>query len=1018
MTVENDMDNFDHNIVKDPEIFEQNRLPAHSDHEWYRSTGSALSGGLSDYKWLLNGIWWFDHARNYDQAVKDFYRMDYDCRKWDRITVPAHVQTEGYGCPQYVNTQYPWDGLESVEPGQIPEYFNPTSSYVRYFTLPEGFERGPVCISFQGVESAFAVWLNGSYVGYSEDSFTPADFDLTPFVDRSGENKLAVMVFRFSAGSWCEDQDFFRFSGIFRDVWLYTYPETHIADMRIRTNLSEDFGSAKLELGLAAYGSGTVTVTLDGGSGVLVDAKGEIVEGENMIGIDVASPKLWSAEKPNLYDLVIEVYSSAGKLCEVIRERVGFRDFRIGDDHVMRINGKRIVFRGVNRHEFSSANGRVIGSDEIRRDLINMKRNNINAIRTSHYPNRTEFYRLCDEYGIYVIDETNLETHGTWDAIVSGLRDEDYKLPGDRPEYLLMVLDRAKSMYERDKNHACVLIWSLGNESFGGRDLFEMHEAFHKWDPTRPVHYEGIFWDRSYPATSDIASSMYVPVDQIRAFLKDHRDKPYISCEYAHAMGNSNGAIVKYTDYVEEEELYQGGFIWDYIDQSMTLTDRYGRDFEGYGGDFGDLPNDGSFSGNGIAYGGEDRKPSPKMQEVKYVYQNFKIDVSDKEIRVKNMNLFTDAYEYRCEVSVEKEGTVVEESGGRIQVAPLSEITLPLPVKLPEEDGEYLINVSIRTRKDSLWAPAGHEVAWGQAVIGKRVRKEHRILPCRTTIGYWNTGVSGEEFSVLFSRLQNGLTGYSHGGKNLLSAVPKPNFWRAVTENDRANLMPFRSGQWKLASMYATNKTEHGRRATPYEVSETSDGVRVSCTYHLPTRPAGDCRIIYTVHSDGVTDVELTMDASSEIGELPEFSVLFAMDASYDELTWYGKGPKETYADRDHAKVGVYHEKVSECSAAYLVPQESGNKTGVRWATVTDRRGRGIRIEGDDLYLNVSGHLPHELECMAHPNELSQPMNTYIRVGLLQMGVAGDDTWGALPYPEYLIDNSKPLSLKFSLQPV
>ncbi len=1011
------MNNFDYSIVKDPTVFEQNRLPAHSDHEWYKSMAAAQKGGRSDFKHTLNGIWWFNCAKNYESAIKDFYRTDYDCRKWDQIRVPAHIQTEGYGVPQYANTQYPWDGIDSVEPGGIPEYFNPVASYVKYFTLPEGFARNPVRISFQGAESGLAVWLNGNYVGYSEDSFTPSDFDLTPYIDKKGENKLAVMVFRYTAGSWCEDQDFMRFSGLFRDVWLYSVPEVHIQDMCIRTYMSEDFNSGTCELNLTAEGAGSVHVLLGDGIRYCVDEKADLSE-NTILTFDVNSCDLWSAEHPNLYDLYIEVYSSANRLTEVVHERVGFREFKIDDDNVMKINGKRIVFRGVNRHEFSGYDGRAIKREDIITDLVNMKKNNINAIRTSHYPNCTEFYRLCDEYGIYVLDETNLETHGTWDSIVMGINDTDYAVPGNRPEYLDLVLDRANSMYQRDKNHACVLIWSLGNESFGGKDLFEMHEMLRKLDPARPVHYEGIFWDKRYPLTSDIASSMYIPVEEIREFLSTHRDKPYISCEYAHAMGNSNGAIKTFTDYVEEEPLYQGGFIWDYIDQSMTVKDRYGNVYEGYGGDFGDLPNDGSFCGNGIAYGGADRAPSPKMQEVKYVYQNFRIDVDKSVIRVKNLNLFTDANEYNSVVTVEKEGIVLDETSGRFEVPPLSEATLPLPVTVPDADGEYTVTVSIRTRSDCIWAKAGHELAWGQAVFGKMPKHEHVIKPHRNVLGYWNAGVYGDDFSVMFSRIQNGMTGLKQGGANLLASIPRPNFWRAPTENDKANLLAFRSGQWKLASMYATNKYEHGRKFTPCSVTETEDGIRAEFTYHLPVQPATDCIMTYLVHSDGVIDVELSMDRSSDIGELPEFSVMFAMDADYENLTWYGKGPEETYADRDHAKIGVYTQKVCDTAAKYLVPQESGNKTGVRYALITDNRGRGIMIEGRDLYLSVGSHSPHELECAAHPHELPAVRKTYIRAGLGQMGVGGDDTWGALPYPEYLIDNSKPLSLKFSMRAI
>ncbi len=1011
------MGKFDYKIVKDPKVFEQGRLEARSDHEWYRSLSSAQEGGISDYKYLLNGIWWFSCARNYEEAVQNFYEMDYDCRKWERIHVPSHIQTEGYGVPQYTNVEYPWDGFEEVEPGQIPEYFNPVASYVRYFTLPDGFREGPVCISFQGAESGIAVWLNGNYVGYSEDSFTPSDFDLTPYIDRNAENKLAVMVFRFTAGSWCEDQDFFRFSGIFRDVWLYTFPEVHVNDMCIRTPLSDDYSSATLELDLAVTGKGRAHIQLSDGVRCPVDETCDIGD-EVSLAYKVDAPDLWSAEKPNLYELTIEVYTEAGKLTEVVRENVGFREFKIGSDHVMRLNGKRIIFRGVNRHEFGSVNGRVMSEDIIRHDLAIMKQNNINAVRTSHYPNTTMFYRLCDIYGLYVIDETNLETHGVWDSIAFGFHDRDYAVPGDREEYRDLVLDRANSMYRRDRNHPCILIWSLGNESFGGRNIYEMHEAFRRWDTTRPVHYEGVIHDDRYPETTDIVSSMYVPVNDIREYLQEHRDKPYISCEYAHAMGNSNGAIKKYTDYVCEEELYQGGFIWDFIDQSMTLRDRYGRSYEGYGGDFGDLPNDGSFSGNGIVHGGIERRPSPKMQEVKYVYQNICIDISDKNIHVKNLNLFTDVNEYDSLITVEREGVVMEEKTGRMEVPPMSEANLPLPVSLPEGAGLYTVTISVRTRSDSVWAKAGHEVAWGQAVYGIRPRMEHEIRPYRFVNGYWNTGMHGDDYSVLFSKLQNGLTAYMSGDVNLLADIPRPNFWRALTDNDTANLLPFRAGQWKLASMYSSFKTEHGRSATPCVIERTPDGIKAAFTYHLPTKPEGECLLTYTVHSDGVTDVALTMDKSSDIGELPEFSVIFAMDADYDNVKWYGKGPEETYADRDHARLGVYTRKVSEMTAGYLVPQESGTRTGVRWATITNSRGRGLRIEGDDLYLSVTGHSPHEIECAKHPNELPDVIRTYIRVGLGQMGVAGDDTWGAMPYKEYLIDNSKPLTLTFSISAV
>ena len=415
-------------------------------------------------------------------------------------------------------------------------------------------------------------------------------------------------------------------SGLFRDVYLFTFPDVHIEDLRIRTLLDDEYKDADLEIVLKSRAPGKVMISLMDGKRELLREQAKLDGGEDgeaavtELHFAVKDPHKWSAEDPYLYDLVIDVRNEAGTLTEVIPQKVGFRRFEI-KDHVMCLNGKRIVFRGVNRHEFSALSGRTIRDEETVKDILTMKRNNINAVRLSHYPNSSLIYRLCDLYGLYLIDETNLETHGIWDHIIDGTHPVEYALPGDRPEYTENVLDRARSMYERDKNHPSILIWSLGNESFGGSNLMTMHDAFHEWDPTRIVHYEGITWDERYPDTSDVKSSMYFTVAQIKEYLQENRTKPYISCEYTHAMGNSCGAMHKYTDLAEEEPLYQGGFIWDYIDQVILKKDRYGREVAGYGGDFGDRPNDGSFSGNGIVYG-RNREPSPKMQEVRYNYQS------------------------------------------------------------------------------------------------------------------------------------------------------------------------------------------------------------------------------------------------------------------------------------------------------------------------------------------------------------------------------------------------------------
>ena len=541
---------------------------------------------------------------------------------------------EGYDVPQYANVQYPWEGHEELHPGQIPERFNPVGSYVKYFHVPENMKGKRVFISFQGAESGLALWLNGTFVGYSEDSFTPSEFELTEYL-KEGENKLAAQVFKWTASSWCEDQDFFRFSGIYRDVYLYTVPEVHVYDLKIRAIPDETLKKASLEIVTKTWGKGKLKLILSRKGEILLQDE-KALDGEDTCTWEILNPLLWSAEEPNLYDLDMEVYDENGMLQEIIPEKVGFRRFEMKDG-IMTLNGKRIVFKGVNRHEFSSVTGRHVSREELIQDIVTMKQNNINAIRTCHYPDASPIYRLCDEYGLYMIAENNLESHGSWDvAELTG----DYTdiVPHNKPEWLGMMLDRVNSMYQRDKNHPAILIWSCGNESFGGKDIFEMSEFYRKNDPTRLVHYEGLFHDRSYNATSDMESQMYPSVEAIKEFLAKDDSKPFICCEYTHAMGNSCGAMHKYTDLTDTEPKYQGGFIWDYIDQSIYKKDRYGKEFQAYGGDFGERPTDYNFSGNGIAYGG-DRTPSPKMQEVKFNYQNITAEVTENAVKVINLSL-------------------------------------------------------------------------------------------------------------------------------------------------------------------------------------------------------------------------------------------------------------------------------------------------------------------------------------------------------------------------------------------
>ena len=543
----------------------------------------------------------------------------------------------------------------------------------------------------------------------------------------------------------------------------------------------------------------------------------------------------------------------------------------------------------------------------------------------------------------------------------------------------------------------------------------DMADRFRELDNTRLVHYEGVFCDRRYNETSDMESQMYTSAAKIREFLSEHRDKPFICCEYTHAMGNSCGGMHKYTDLTDTEPLYQGGFIWDYVDQSIYKKDRYGKEFQAYGGDFGERPTDYNFSGNGIVYGG-DRAPSPKMQEVKYNYQNISAEVSADKVMIRNKNLFTNTSAFGCVVTLAKDGLPVYEAPMDTAVAPLSEQEYALPVRRAEQPGEYTVTVSFRLKEDTLWAKAGHEVAFGQTVYTADAPAARTACtkPLTVVRGTHNVGVRGENFEVLFSELFGGLSSYRWGGVEMLETIPKPNFWRAPVDNDEGSQLMAQYGQWKLASLYVTHKNLETNQFEDVLVEEHEGSVTVTFLYHLPTRPVTSCTVAYTVFGDGTVETSLSYDPVKELGDMPEFGMILKMNADYDHVEWYGMGPAETYTDRcEGAKLGIYKNKVTDNVARYMVPQECGNKVGVRWAKVTDRRGRGLMFEGDSMSFSALPWTPHEMENARHPYELPEVHYTVVRAAMQQIGIAGDDSWGARPLPEYLLDISKKMAFTF-----
>ncbi|WP_211217289.1 glycoside hydrolase family 2 TIM barrel-domain containing protein [Aestuariimicrobium kwangyangense] len=1000
--------------LSDPGWFAESTLAPHSDHRVFASADEAQLQ-QSSLVTSLDGVWKFHYAKNPAGAPSGFQASGYDTSSWDDIAVPGHIQMQGYDRPQYVNTQYPWDGHETLEPGQAPQRFNPVASYVTEVSLDEPLAPGErVSVTFHGAESGLAVWLNGQWIGWSTDSFTPSEFDLTP-AWHEGTNKLAVQVFKFTSQSWLEDQDFYRFSGLFRSVELNRRPVAHLRDLAVTTELSDSFDRATVVVRPDLEGEGSLVLTLEG-VGELTD------QGDGRWSIVVEQPQLWSAERPHLYDLTVQVLDPSGAVVEYVPTTVGVRRFEIVDAQML-INGQRIVFNGVNRHDFG-LDGRAVSREQLEADVLLLKRNNVNAVRTSHYPNTSALYELCDRHGLYVIDEMNLETHGLWDDINRGGRTIEQAVPGDDPLWLPPLKFRAENMLQRDKNHPSVLIWSCGNESFGGSNLLQVSRLFKELDPTRPVHYEGVHWDPRLPETTDITSQMYTPAATVEEYLKEHREKPFILCEYAHSMGNSFGAVDKYVDLAWREPLFQGSFIWDFADQAIALTDRHGKEFFGYGGDCGEAPHDSDFSGNGIVFA--DRTPKPALQAVKALYAPFVVEVSEGEFTLTNRNLFVDSSQFDIVVSVLREGREVARATVVTAVAPLQSETYPLPLELPRVPGEYVVEVSVRLRQATGWAEAGHEIAFGQGVrtVDGAPAPRRGDAP-EVVAGIHNIGVRGKHFLALFSRIGGGLLSYRYGltpdgGHELLDSVPRPNFWHAPTSNERGWGMPFRDGCWKLASSHARPKA--GLDNPSVEVVD--DRAVVTYVYELPLGSAaagvGECTVAYAVAGDGHIRVTVELTPHADLPDAPEFGMQLTTSADFDRLTWYGDGPDETQVDRRQgARLGVHRAKVADLLTPYLRPQEAGNRTGVRWATVTDVHGRGLRLDAEvPMELSVLPWTPAQIEASDHHVDLPPIQHTVIRPALKRRGVAGDDSWGAMTHPEYRLPAGERLSFTFGFQGV
>lgn len=1011
-----------------PRVFQVGREAARARLVPYGSVPDAVRGEMekSPYFRSLNGSWHFRWSRNPDARPAGFEAPGFDDSGWDRIPVPSNWEIEGYPEPIYLNIRYPWIGYETPEPPHVPHDFNPVGSYRRTFSLPRDWSGRRTLISFQGVKSAFFLWVNGERVGYSEDSYTPAEFDITGHV-RPGENVVAVEVYRWSDGSWLEDQDMIDLSGIFRDVYVYAIPVVHVQDLFVRTGLDAAHRDAVLTV------TATVRDRSDGGGGagghrieaVLYDSRGRRVgaplagevpggagDAEVTLTADVAAPALWSAESPNLYTLVVTLTDASGRTVDIQRTRTGFREVAYGPGRFT-VNGRAVMFRGTNRHESDPDHGQAVPESRMVQDIRLMKQHNINAVRTSHYPNHPRWLELCDEYGLYVIDETNLESHGIRDV-----------LPASLPEWTDACVDRLRSMVERDKNHPCIVVWSLGNEAGQGSNFRAMADWAHARDGSRPVHYEGM------NEVADLHSEMYTKPADVEAYGRSGNATPFMLCEYAHAMGNSSGNLKEYWDVFESYPNLHGAFVWDWVDQAIRLPvpGDSRRSYLSYGGDWHEgYPTDANFCCNGLV--AADRTPHPGLLELKKVYQPVAItaqDLSTGTVRVRNKHLFSglDAYELRWNVTCD--GRTVQE--GRLaapEVAPGGEGSVRIPCRRPaspEPGAEYWLNVSFVLRKAARWAEAGHVVAAEQFAPDWHTPAPAgpgpETLPALTVDeSDARVRISGRDMEVVLDRATGTLASYRVKGQLLLAGGPVPNFWRGPTDND--------IGRGAQNSLRTWRDAGADRKVTSVETARPAPGVvTVTVECALPTEPAASTwRTVFTVRGDGGIRVRHTLEAADGLPDLPVVGALLTVPAGFEQIDWYGRGPHENYWDRNTAAfVGRYRSTVDAQVAPYVRPEQTGNMTDVRRLSVTDRSGGGLLVEAEPgageplLETSVLHYSPFDLDGPKHPYELKRRDETVLGVNHRQMGVGGNDSWGAPPLERYLLHAGRTYTYAYRLR--
>jgi len=991
----------------------------------YADMKSALTLAPEDspYFLSLNGNWKFKWVEKPADRPEGFYQPGYDVSRWDEIPVPSNWELQGYGIPIYVNSAYEFS--RRPNPPAIPHDYNPVGSYRTTFTLPDTWDGRQVYIHFGAVKSAMYLWINGQKVGYSQGSKLPAEFHITPYL-KEGENVLAVEVYRWSDGSYLECQDFWRISGIERDVFLFSTPEYHIRDFFANGDLDDQYRNGVLKLDvelvnhhprLRARNLQVQYVLLDDNRNVV--AKETIPAGlhekkTNRLQAEahIENIKPWTAETPHLYTLVINLLDRKDRPVESVTCKTGFRKVEIRNGQLL-VNGKAILIKGVNRHEHDEFTGHVVSREMMLKDIMLFKQNNINTVRTSHYPNDPYWYSLCDEYGIYIIDEANIESHGI------GYRPD--RTLANKPEWELAHLERIQRMVERDKNHPSVIIWSMGNEAGNGVNFQAGYNWIKERDPSRPIHYEraGMEWN------TDIYCPMYPPIERIEQYAQKHSDRPLIMCEYAHAMGNSTGNFQEYWDVIEKYPVLQGGSIWDWVDQGLAKYTDDGRKYWAYGGDWGpeDVPSDNNFCINGLV--SPDRSIHPGLIEVKKVYQYIGFGPFNKEtntLRITNKYDFTDLENFDIKYELTENGIVLAD--GTIRAPELkpgesAELALKLPETEPRPGAEYFLNLYALTRDSVPLVPAGYELAREQIALDRYAEpvaaEKGTYPPLRTGGNEQVLLISSDRFAVGFDRISGKMAGYTYRGNIIFRKGPEPNFWRPPTDNDFGNNMPREMGIWKEAGKKA--------RLESFEYTELDEGhIRVEVLYVLDA-VGSVWKTRYDVYSSG--EIAVTnhfLPGRNDLPEMPRLGMTMELPEGFEDLEYFGRGPHENYWDRKtSAFVGRYRSTVSDQYFPYISPQENGNRTDVRWIALFRESGDGVLFIGEPVMSLSALHytiedLTQETRGSIHTVDLEKKPFTTLNIDLQQRGVGGNNSWGAKPLEKYRL-MPKEYSFSFRIRP-